>query len=304
MTAFEQELRRSVTNLQVEHYKPPLRLVLNSSCNGHCSFCHNEGRLLSTIMSVDTVFSFIESAYKLGIQKVALTGGEPTLRSDLPDIINEIQKEYPNIQLSLTTNGLNLSEVGKALHAPIDKINLSITSLNDELAGKYQNVNPLAAIDSLICFPAIKKNINIVMLDANYTELEDFLKISMAKHISLDILFGSITDKRIEQYVFNRISDIGDAFVEGSTTPTLNLKIDNEVFIKVKHPQYSSTRQPYICKDCPEKSTCFERACAVRVYADGLVTPCLSGRVSIINDNSYESLKRIYQILSEGAAED
>ena len=271
---------------------------MNSACNGYCSFCHQEGSIVKTPMAINTVFAFMEAANRLGINDVTLTGGEPTLRPDLFTIINGITEKYPNIQLALTTNGLNLSKTGSLIHNPISKINLSIISLKDELAKMYQNVSPLSAIDDLVAFPAAKKNLNIVMLDDNYLEIDDFLNISKEKHISLDLLFGNLVDQRIEAYVFDRIAKLGSAVIEGFITPTLKVRIGEGICLRVKHPMYSSKIQPSICQNCPEKSDCFERACAVRVYADGRATPCLSGRISSIDDDCFENLKKIYQIIS------
>lgn len=284
--------------MQNHLYKPPLRLILNSTCNGCCSFCHHEGNIAETAMNVDTVFAFVEAANKLGINDVALTGGEPTLRSDLAMIINGITEKYPNIQLALTTNGMNLLKIGNQLRAPISKVNLSIISLNDKLAQQYQNVNPQSAINSLMAFPALKKNLNIVMLNDNYREVEDFLELCKEKSISLDLMFGSFIDKNVESYVFKRIAELGKTSIEGVITPVLKVRIGENTYLRIKHPTFSSKRQPSICQDCPNKDECFERACAVRVYADGRVTPCLSGRVKSIDNDCYESLKKIYQMLS------
>lgn len=249
-------------------------------------------------MDITTVFSFVDAANNLGLRDVTLTGGEPTLRSDLFEIINGITEKYPNIKLALTTNGLNLSKVGKRLNAPISKVNLSITSLKYELAEQYQNVNPISAINDLIMFPAKRKNLNILLLNDNYLELENFIDLCKKSGISLDLMFGGFVDKCIESFVFDRIARLGNAFIDGFITPALTIELGENTFLRIKHPSFSSSIQPSMCQNCPDSTKCFERACAVRAYADGRVTPCLTGRVESIDKDYYSSLNRIYKMLS------
>ena len=74
-------------------YMPTLRLSIIDSCNGKCPFCHREGQseYCSRIsLKKDTLYeSIIPAIIKLSIQKVILTGGEPSLHLDLPEIVYE-----------------------------------------------------------------------------------------------------------------------------------------------------------------------------------------------------------------------
>jgi len=109
-----------------------LRLSITDVCNFSCDYClpdgyqrcHNEKFLsLAEIKTLATSFS------SLGIEKVRITGGEPSLRKDLPQIIRTI-KNTPGIKtVALTTNGYKLTEqLPVWIENGLDNLNVSIDS--------------------------------------------------------------------------------------------------------------------------------------------------------------------------------
>lgn len=169
-------------------FMPPIRLILNSQCNGKCMFCHSEGNERHEEMPQFIIEECIKAAEELSISKIALTGGEPTLRNDLPDIINRI-KEHGKISVSLTTNGYNLKNIIHSLTEPIDNINLSIISLKNEVAMKYQNVDPSMVLEVLCSVPARNRNLNIVVIEDNYLEIDKFIEWGIKTSTSVDLMF-------------------------------------------------------------------------------------------------------------------
>lgn len=154
---------------------PPLRIVLNSSCNGNCSFCHREGNSDNSIMDPTLVFECAEIAEKINIPHISLTGGEPTLRTDLEYLVAGIQSRYHG-KLTLTTNGFALSRLAKSITTPLHTVNLSMVSFSEDISQRYQNVNAYDAIQSLIHFPAINKNVNIVVVEENYQSINEIVE--------------------------------------------------------------------------------------------------------------------------------
>jgi len=77
----------------------------------------------------------------LGVTKVRLTGGEPLLRRDLPDLVRMLA-EVPGIEdLTLTTNGSLLARQAQALaEAGLDRISVSLDSLDDATFGRMNDV--------------------------------------------------------------------------------------------------------------------------------------------------------------------
>jgi GTP 3',8-cyclase len=72
---------------------------------------------------------------------VRLTGGEPLLRADVPALIRALKEEVGVPQVALTTNGWLLEKLAPALRtAGLDRLNVSVDSLNDATAGKLNGL--------------------------------------------------------------------------------------------------------------------------------------------------------------------
>ena len=82
--------------------------VFLGGCNFRCPFCHNGGLALDNdadgIMSVDELLAFLDSR-RGRLQAVCISGGEPTLHHDLPELISEIKSR--GFEVKLDTNGTN-----------------------------------------------------------------------------------------------------------------------------------------------------------------------------------------------------
>ncbi|MFW6001589.1 MAG: anaerobic ribonucleoside-triphosphate reductase activating protein [Halanaerobium sp.] len=84
-------------------------VVFTAGCNFYCSYCHNS-QLLSLedlaeaqMLSEEQFYNFLADRKKL-IDGVTITGGEPTLQTDLKDFIEKIRSDY-GLQIKLDTNG-------------------------------------------------------------------------------------------------------------------------------------------------------------------------------------------------------
>ena len=85
-----------------------LRISITDRCNFRCTYCMPEEGLewtpreeLLTFEEIERLASLL--VHQFGIESIRLTGGEPTVRANLPDLINRLAK-LP-INLSMTTNG-------------------------------------------------------------------------------------------------------------------------------------------------------------------------------------------------------
>jgi len=115
-------------------------LCVTHRCNLRCSFCAVPNRDIPD-ESLDWIKRKISDLVQMGINWIGLTGGEPTLREDLPEIINFIRNTYPGVLISLVTNGIRLSDatyLKTLIEAGIDFVSLSINDL-DEIT--YQKMN-------------------------------------------------------------------------------------------------------------------------------------------------------------------
>ncbi len=118
-----------------------LRVSLTQRCNLQCVFCHMEGQPASSVeLSPADIEAIVRAGAEAGIERVKLTGGEPTLRSDLPEIIARIR---PHVrEISMTTNGLRLGALAGALRtAGLDRVNVSLPSLDPEVYRRLTGVD-------------------------------------------------------------------------------------------------------------------------------------------------------------------
>ncbi|HET7089109.1 MAG TPA: GTP 3',8-cyclase MoaA [Anaerolineae bacterium] len=114
------------------HY---LRISLTDKCNMRCVYCMPEEmvfRPTSELMSRDECLRLVRLFVDLGVDKVRLTGGEPTVHSDLIPIVRGI-RDLGVHRISMTTNGLRLAELARPLkEAGLERVNVSVDTLNPE----------------------------------------------------------------------------------------------------------------------------------------------------------------------------
>ena len=113
------------------HY---LRVSLTDACNLRCVYCMPEDivfRPPATLLQDDEILTLVRVGASLGVDKIRLTGGEPTVRRNVVELAREI-KAIPGIQkLTMTTNGVKLAELARPLaEAGLDSINISVDSLD------------------------------------------------------------------------------------------------------------------------------------------------------------------------------
>lgn len=121
-----------------------LRFSLTNRCNLACSYCRPAGykQEIFEEPTLEDIKFILENLTKHGIKKVRFTGGEPTVREDLTEII-KFTRGLPNVELvNLTTNGVNLYEnASKWQEAGISYINVSLDSLNADKLKEITCVN-------------------------------------------------------------------------------------------------------------------------------------------------------------------
>lgn len=136
-----------------------LRISLTDRCNMRCVYCMPAVGMQfakrSELLDNDELLLVVRAAAAAGFRKLRLTGGEPTLRPDLVELVREM-KATPGIEhIAMTTNALRLGKLAKPLkEAGLDRVNISIDSLDAEKfrqmtrGGKLENV--WAGIDAAV----------------------------------------------------------------------------------------------------------------------------------------------------------
>lgn len=172
-----------------------LRVSLTDRCSLRCTYCmpFNFDKWLpsETLLSATELVKVIEIAVSQGVSEVRLTGGEPLLRPDIVEIVSRI-KSLENVpELSMTTNGVALAKVAKALaDAGLRRINISLDTLDWErfkrltFRDRYDDViEGIAAARSAGLAP-IKIN-TVLMRGINDDEALPLLKWALSENLNL-----------------------------------------------------------------------------------------------------------------------
>ncbi|WP_209125260.1 GTP 3',8-cyclase MoaA [Alkalihalobacillus sp. BA299] len=123
-----------------------LRISVTDKCNFRCTYCM-PAELFGPdypFLERHEILSFEEIerltrlfVHSLGVKKIRITGGEPLMRKDLPDLIEKINAIEGVKDIAMTTNGVLLPKHAKALKAAgLMRVSVSLDSLDDELFGK------------------------------------------------------------------------------------------------------------------------------------------------------------------------
>ncbi len=111
-----------------------LRLSVTERCNFRCLYCLPQGcpgGTGSPVLSLAEIERLARAFARVGVWKIRLTGGEPTLRRDIAEIVERVAG-IPGIRrVGLTTNGYRLLEIASALRSSgLASLNVSVDSLD------------------------------------------------------------------------------------------------------------------------------------------------------------------------------
>ncbi|QTD40559.1 GTP 3',8-cyclase MoaA [Sporosarcina sp. Te-1] len=122
-----------------------LRISVTDRCNFRCTYCMpkeifgDDYAFLpkSELLSFEEIERFSNIFASLGVKKLRLTGGEPLMRRNLPDLIAKLTNIEGIEDIGLTTNGVLLGQYAKPLYdAGLRRLNMSLDALDPELFGK------------------------------------------------------------------------------------------------------------------------------------------------------------------------
>ena len=164
-----------------------LRLSITDFCNFRCDYClpdgytANAGKRPDNELSVSEIDVLIQAFAKLGTTKVRLTGGEPSIRKDLPRII-ELAKQTEGIQtVAVSSNGYRLAKhLSDWQTAGLNQLNISIDSFDPTVFKQITGFDILPTllkdIDTLLATTDIKLKLNgILMADTAFDNLQSVL---------------------------------------------------------------------------------------------------------------------------------
>ncbi len=173
---------------------PYVRLSITDVCNFRCQYCLPNGYQCSgaaDFLRRDEIGRLVAALAALGVRKIRLTGGEPTVRPDFTEIVRCVAAHPAIEHTAFTTNGYRLKDNAKIWYeAGARLINVSVDSLRPErfarITGHDRLNDVLAGIDAALeaGFEAVKVNV-VLLKDVNDDELVDILDWARRMPISI-----------------------------------------------------------------------------------------------------------------------
>jgi cyclic pyranopterin phosphate synthase len=172
---------RAITNL---------RISVTDRCNLRCVYCmpaEPEWMPQPEILSFEEIGRIVRVAVSLGITDFRLTGGEPTARKELPELVRRVASTSGVRDLAMTTNGILLKRLAKPLReAGLHRLNISLDTLKGEKFvhiarrdGFRETWEGIEAADAA-GFRPLKINM-VVMRGVNDDEIVDFAAMARTK---------------------------------------------------------------------------------------------------------------------------
>ena len=129
------------------HY---LRISLTDHCNLRCLYCMPDEMVFqpsAELMQDDEILSLTRLFTGLGFDKIRLTGGEPTIRANVIDLVRQIARTPGVHSLTMTTNGVLLSKMARPLaDAGLQRVNISLDTLDPE---KFQTLTRWGSLEDV-----------------------------------------------------------------------------------------------------------------------------------------------------------
>ena len=191
-----------------------LRISVTDRCNFRCSYCMPLEGLpwlpKADILTYEEIRDLVAQLAPLGLRRLRITGGEPTIRPQLETLVRFL-RDIPGVEdISLSTNGVKLPELASRLaDAGLDRVNISADSLRPERIAAiarrdlgFEPVRAARAAEQAGLSP-VKLNV-VVMRGINDDEVVDFARLTLehAWHVRFIELMPvgsleSLTDEHI-----------------------------------------------------------------------------------------------------------
>jgi cyclic pyranopterin phosphate synthase len=263
-----------------------LRVSVTDKCNLRCVYCMPMEGLpwlkREELLSYEEIDKIVRVMAGMGLRRVRVTGGEPLVRRDVPELMR-LLTAIPEIEdLSLSTNAVLLEDQAEALRsAGVHRLNVSLDSLRpdrvDEIArrpGSFPKI--MAGLDAAerVGFSPIKINV-VLIRGQNDDEIADFAEITRERPWHVRFIEMMPTGANLELSANHFIS----------CTEALRQVEKIDALEPVAGPLGNGPAQYYSFPNAPgtigvitpmSHNYC-ERCNRMRLTADGHLRPCLFG---------------------------
>lgn len=159
-----------------------MRITASPDCTMACQYCNPDREFNPTMMPTLELLETVQAGYDLGIKVVHLTGGEPSMRKDITQLVEGIKKIGIEA-IEMTTNGIPFFAKAEELkEAGLTGVNISLDTLDPAKFHAITGVNAfnsvMQAIESSSRLFPDKVAINMVVTKNNIDELRSFMDFS------------------------------------------------------------------------------------------------------------------------------
>ncbi|VAX05128.1 Cyclic pyranopterin phosphate synthase (MoaA) [hydrothermal vent metagenome] len=266
---------------------PYLRLSITDICNFRCEYCLPDGYKCgskSKFLSLDEIRRLVTAFAELGVWKIRLTGGEPSVRNDFIEIINIISNARGVETPAFTTNGYRLkANAQKWYDAGMRNLNVSIDSLNREqfhkITGHDRLVSVLEGVEKSLEVGYDSVKVNVVFLKGvNDNALPDYLDYVRRRPVTVRFIELMQTGDNLEYFKKRHLSAevIQTKLLEGGWTRNIRINGAGPA-VNFTHPYYMGAIgliAPYskdFCAGCNR----------LRITATGDLRLCLFGEIGV-----------------------
>lgn len=251
-----------------------LRISITHKCNYKCIFCHREGETPSEdFLTVDDIALVAEASRKLGIRFYKLTGGEPLIREDIVDTVR-ILKDITKEEVSITTNGYFLKDLaGELVNAGLNRVNVSLHSLKDNVYAKITSVNALDRVLEglkILRDYGIPVKLNVVVVKYNLEELFNIIDFASSNGFDLNVI--ELIPVNVPENLFDELHVSIDG-IEGMLSRRAVKRYTRQLQARpvyvldsgIKVELVKSFCNPVFCSNCTK----------IRLTHDGMFKPCI-----------------------------
>lgn len=279
-----------------------LRLSVTDVCNFKCQYCLPNGYQRpenpAQFLALNEIDKLVSTFVSRGTNKIRITGGEPTLRRDIDEIIRCVSR-HPGVDIvAMTTNAYRLADnAAKWQQAGLTRVNISIDSFDERLfnqiTGTKRFAKVMAGVEAAIsCGLEVKLNA-VLMRHYNFSQFDSIL--DRLRQWPVEIRFIELMETLEQRELFHQEHVSGTMLKEHllslgwQALPRANNAGPAQVF---SHPQYRGKiglilpYEQHFCADCNR----------LRISALGKLHLCLFGehgyelRPWLGNDSSEEQL--------------
>lgn len=278
----------SILNDTFGRYHDYLRISITERCNLRCEYCMPEEgvELMPDECSLTRyeIKKIMKTFVNAGVTKIRITGGEPLVRRDVVDIIQDANdlRDLGLKKIAVTTNGIMLgSMMSKLVSAGLDAVNISLDTMDPK---KFQRITRrgglkrvLRSIDAAAEAGLTVKVNSVVMRDLNDSEIMDLVSLTKKKNVEV---------RFIEFMPFSSNKWDNDKFVSFKEMRDI---IERHHTLKRQDDAPNETSKTFRIKDWPGRvgfiTSMSDHFCStcnrVRITADGNLKVCLFGSAEV-----------------------